>query len=1170
LKSNITSCAATVDGGAIYFYQNNYKFTATSSYFVNNTARGTGGALMFNTNNFYISIEYSTFIKNYAGEEGGAIRLYSFNDYAHIVSVIFQSNRAGLQGGTLSLVFENQYFQMASSSILISSAGNYGGGIYVDSGNHYLSVTGITISNVTAQEGGGLLMNSNNQNASLTGVTFRFCHATINGSAIQLYGADFVLTLYSNRFLYCTKSLSVAIIGNNLNTVYQYSQPTSQPSSQPTWQPTGQPTVMPSIPTSIPSHYPSSQSTLMPISFPSSQPISFPSSHPSSQPTKLPTSQPSCFPSLQPTSFPTSRPTEIPPCPAGQFNRFIDNGKNRTCLDCPAGTYSSGISPICISCPLNYYQPNTRSTACITCGVGYITAGTGTINKAQCVNPTSSFVVGGLSLAFAAVVFLVYVCMGRLQQLAIHRKHNLVRESFIIYGALARFCDLIASENLIIQHIRSLQNNQPWKRLSRIALLVVIVTLFVPAILILSIASSAMAILFNVVVIWRGYRYLYNLSLTDLFHRMNYFVDLISQAIGYGEIIQMIAYPFIYVFIELAQVNFNFVSVQISCDGSKAPLSLLFDLLILGVIVVVIESDVQVFWVCAFNNALAKLNGLIMSRHYMSSYQRTAFSQFFCSILLSFFPQPHRLIQYVLGSLTLTAFFADDGHNAINSNCNSATSIPMDTILAYSSTIFAGIFFFPTVYVIAQVLVPCFYSKKKEQHINEKEINDHSCEDSSDDEDKVEEYEYDSTESKEVEANDQTQMQPHFTYIIQHLSFQLYSIYIKVAVFFALDCYFLRSICAFANSVVKTHCSYLKMSSEILETELSEGITENADRIKFNIERLHQIYLEAKHSILKTLPWHFAADPPRTSKKSGKLNIQYPTYSYCEFVDEVYLDLWKRFPSWLSKSKMSLMRNLIQFICHCTKWLFPFQYFQSRTGRKTWDQVIQNYAMFLLISIGNWSDLSASEYELEKRFEIMTNRMKKVQKRSLRHELLRGPSGFFLLSKEELQIGQDIGNDADADHQLDDGVRIDELPTISNSSIRFVSTNYEDKSGFIPDDFDHMEEIIASSSPSRSRYSNPTSRKLLSNARYKHIDSIQSTISRISNSEDINFLQFMSAIVSPRVVLLQMIPIFTLWSIIAVDTSICPLFVRSPILQKKIPCIAPCFSFSRSSRSLVH
>jgi hypothetical protein len=49
------------------------------------------------------------------------------------------------------------------------------------------------------------------------------------------------------------------------------------------------------------------------------------------------------------------------------------------------------------------------------------------------------------------------------------------------------------------------------------------------------------------------------------------------------------------------------------------------------------------------------------------------------------------------------------------------------------------------------------------------------------------------------------------------------------------------------------------------------------------------------------------------------------------------------------------------------------------------------------------------------------------------------------------------------------------------------------------------------------------------------------------------FIAYIAAVVSPRVVLLQLIPYCTLWSLVAVELSVCPIFVLSETMRKKLP-----------------
>jgi hypothetical protein len=161
---------------------------------------------------------------------------------------------------------------------------------------------------------------------------------------------------------------------------------------------------------------------------------------------------------------------------------------------------------------------------------------------------------------------------------------------------------------------------------------------------------------------------------------MSYFFDLISVAFNFPGI-KLIFYPFIYAFYYIAQFSFSIATVDVTCEGSKAPLKLLFNVLIIGLIVVIIESDLQVFWTCAFSNTLSKAKRLIVSRYYFRNNRSQAIINGIFAGVLSLFPQARKLIQYAIGTLTLSAFFSTNGHNAITANCDSALSDDINLLL---------------------------------------------------------------------------------------------------------------------------------------------------------------------------------------------------------------------------------------------------------------------------------------------------------------------------------------------------------------------------------------------------------------------------------------------------------------------------------------------------------
>lgn len=78
-----------------------------------------------------------------------------------------------------------------------------------------------------------------------------------------------------------------------------------------------------------------------------------------------------------------------------------------------------------------------------------------------------------------------------------------------------------------------------------------------------------------------------------------------------------------------------------------------------------------------------------------------------------------------------------------------------------------------------------------------------------------------------------------------------------------------------------------------------------------------------------------------------------------------------------------------------------------------------------------------------------------------------------------------------------------------------------------------------------------------------------SALLRVINDPKFLFQQYVAAIVSVRVVLLQLVPVLTVFSIVAVDLSPCPILVFSPTMLKHLPPLIAEKPFTRARQLLV-
>jgi hypothetical protein len=146
----------------------------------------------------------------------------------------------------------------------------------------------------------------------------------------------------------------------------------------------------------------------------------------------------------------------------------------------------------------------------------------------------------------------------------------------------------------------------------------------------------------------------------------------------------------------------------VTCAGSQAPIYLLTYLLIFSVVIIIIQSNLQVFWISSLSPAINKASNLIFSRYFFIRNKSTSMLMFLICRSLLFIPQPRTIVQYMIGFISWSYFFQNQGVATSTSNCDAATTIPLDTILAIATTIMVVLALFPVLYIVAQVLVPCF------------------------------------------------------------------------------------------------------------------------------------------------------------------------------------------------------------------------------------------------------------------------------------------------------------------------------------------------------------------------------------------------------------------------------------------------------------------------------
>lgn len=94
-------------------------------------------------------------------------------------------------------------------------------------------------------------------------------------------------------------------------------------------------------------------------------------------------------------------------------------------------------------------------------------------------------------------------------------------------------------------------------------------------------------ILFNTMIIIRGISKL----IAPFAVLVDSFASNLKAFLNSDFMIQYILFPYKYIYSVLANVQFNLDAVNVTCEGSKAPIRLLLNICLLGFALIVIDSD---------------------------------------------------------------------------------------------------------------------------------------------------------------------------------------------------------------------------------------------------------------------------------------------------------------------------------------------------------------------------------------------------------------------------------------------------------------------------------------------------------------------------------------------------------------------------------------------------
>eukprot|EP01034_Spumella_vulgaris_P001392 gene1392-1839_t len=235
--------------------------------------------------------------------------------------------------------------------------------------------------------------------------------------------------------------------------------------------------------------------------------------------------------------------------------------------------------------------------------------------------------------------------------------------------------------------------------------------IIIPTVTVYCIFQTSLHIIFNAMVLWRAYKRLENL---DFVHFLTPYLKEMSRITHSEYIIYVLSYPIVKFVDSISDIKINLSAVQVTCPGAQSPLYLLADLIIVGVVIIIIESDVHVFWTMMISPAMGKIRSSVFNRHYFFGHIFSTGLYMWLASLISYVPDPSKLVQYCMGFVVLKGLFnydkAVDSWVPFSANCDGAIplgggrSFPIDSILANLAGILAILVLPAVIYLLSSVL----------------------------------------------------------------------------------------------------------------------------------------------------------------------------------------------------------------------------------------------------------------------------------------------------------------------------------------------------------------------------------------------------------------------------------------------------------------------------------
>ena len=403
-----------------------------------------------------------------------------------------------------------------------------------------------------------------------------------------------------------------------------------------------------------------------------------------------------------------------------------------SCGVCLPGSYASTPgNAVCLPCPKNTYSDQRGTVNCVACPFGRVTPLVGGASETDCLSAAPNFASGTLFLVLGAYIALEYIVFGRFYLASLVRNRVVVSKQTDSFKDFSLRMGRKLEMSVIDQRIRTARKAMEeimspfykhvffWKLFVDVCILVLFIFLAAIGTLLGTIfffAGELLEIVFESLLVSNQAQELFGAA---TFQHMlkNLVASTIAQLINFHvpsfiiEIIRDFLLSIQVVFTWLSTLKIDFSSLGVTCVGAKAPIVLLVNVSVLGLVIIVVLSQSQLFRSVVLGPALGTYTSFVLSSEFRKDrktfgewfdFVRAVFALPFTRLFSSVAIFP-RVIRLVMKEVQFAPFQTI----AFTPFCDAVPGlIGFDSFLAYTTAFSGYILMLPVIYEVSRICCP--------------------------------------------------------------------------------------------------------------------------------------------------------------------------------------------------------------------------------------------------------------------------------------------------------------------------------------------------------------------------------------------------------------------------------------------------------------------------------